>query len=364
MATINPRAQASLPRGGFSVHPTGSHQDSRARRTGTETAQRHMFWGLLAAGLAAVLALAGCRESAGDTGRGDRPDSGSDRITVVATTGMLADLARAITGDHAEVRALMGEGVDPHLYKPSPGDIRLLSSADVVLYNGLHLEGKMGEVLESLGRKKTVVAAAEGIDPARLLAPPEFEGQKDPHIWFDVSLWMEAAEVVRDALAKADPPRGPVYGVNAEKHIAALAALHEEVKAEIGRIPSDRRVLITAHDAFGYFGRAYGIEVLAIQGISTDSEAGLKDINHLVDVIVQRRVPAVFVESSVPRRTIEALIEGARARGQQVRIGGELFSDAMGPAGTPEGTYIGMIRHNVRVIVEGLAGAPPAGEGG
>jgi manganese/zinc/iron transport system substrate-binding protein len=277
---------------------------------------------------------------------------------VVATTGMIADLARRIGGDRAEVTALMGEGVDPHLYKPSPGDIRKLTAADCVLYNGLHLEGRMGEVLEKLAKKKVVVAVAERIDAARLLAPPEFPDQKDPHVWFDVTLWSEAAVAVRDALIQADPKGESAYRAAAERLAAELAALHEEVKTALAAVPADRRVLVTAHDAFHYFGRAYGFEVLAIQGISTDSEAGLKDINHIVDVLVQRRIPAVFFESSVPRKAIDALIEGASSRGHPVKLGGELFSDAMGASGTPEGTYAGMIRHNVKVIVEGLGAAP------
>jgi manganese/zinc/iron transport system substrate-binding protein len=313
--------------------------------------------------LAVALTAVGCGERGGGAagagkGVGEKNVDGGAKIRVVATTGMIADVARNIAGERATVTALMGEGVDPHLYKPSPADVRLLTDADVVLYNGLHLEGRMGEVLENLGKGKgkTVVAVGEAIEHSKLRSPPEFEGQHDPHVWFDVSLWVEAAEAMREALIKADPAGTPNYRVNAEKYLAEMAALHEEVKAEIGKIPAERRVLITAHDAFGYFGRAYGMEVMAIQGISTDSEAGLKDINHLVDVIVQRKVPAVFFESSVPRKAIDALVEGAAARGHDVRIGGELFSDAMGADGTPAGTYLGMVRENVRVIVGGLGG--------
>lgn len=309
----------------------------------------------------------GCGEQPAKPTAGPSPNGGegkgSQRITVVATTGMIADLARTIASDRAEVLALMGEGVDPHLYKPSPGDIRKLTAADCVLYNGLHLEGRMGEVLENLGKKKVVAAVAERIDASRLLAPPEFPDQKDPHVWFDVTLWAEASSAIRDALIQADPAGESTYRAAAERLRTDLAALHDEVKTALAAVPPDRRVLVTAHDAFGYFGRAYGFEVLAIQGISTDSEAGLKDINQLVDLLVSRRVPAVFFESSVPRKAIDALIEGASARGHPVRLGGELFSDAMGAAGTPEGTYIGMVRHNVKVIAEGLgasAASPPA----
>lgn len=293
--------------------------------------------------------------------REDSPAHPGPRI--VATTGMIADLARTIAGDRGSVIALMGEGVDPHLYKPGPSDVQKLMDADVVLYNGLHLEGRMGEVLESLGKKPatTVIAVAERLDPARLLAPPEVQTAHDPHVWFDVMLWHDVAGIIRDALAAADPGGKPGYDDRARALQAELAVLDAEVRAGIATIPEDRRVLITAHDAFGYFGRAYDLEVLAIQGISTDSEAGLKDINRLVDTIVNRKVPAVFFESSVPRKAVDALVEGARARGHDLRIGGELFSDAMGPAGTPEGHYLGMVRHNVRIIVEGLGGRPADG---
>ncbi|MBC7772749.1 MAG: zinc ABC transporter substrate-binding protein [Pyrinomonadaceae bacterium] len=278
------------------------------------------------------------------------------KITVVCTTGMIADAARIISGDRASVTALMGEGVDPHLYKASPGDIRALSNADLVLYNGLHLEGRMGEVLEELGKGKAVMAVGEAINPAKLRTPPEFEGQHDPHVWFDVSLWMSAVEQVRDALIKSDPAGKVIYETRAADYLGKLDELHDWCQEQILRVPESTRVLITAHDAFGYFGRAYGIEVRAIQGISTDSEAGLRDVNALVDLLVSRGIHAVFVESSVPRKTIDALVEGCKSRGHDVRVGGELFSDAMGKDGTPEGTYMGMVRHNVTTIVTALLG--------
>ncbi|HRJ49593.1 MAG: zinc ABC transporter substrate-binding protein [Phycisphaeraceae bacterium] len=297
----------------------------------------------------AGLGLAGCeRES---------PAISGGRPVVVATTGMIGDVARVIAGDRADVRILMGEGVDPHLYKASPGDVRLITKADLVLFNGLHLEGRMGDVLEGAGGRVKAVGVAERIDPSLLRSPPEFEGNPDPHLWFDVSIWSRVAEVIRDHLIEADPAGREQYEKSAAAYLASLSDLHEWCRSELARIPEQRRVLVTAHDAFGYFGRAYGIEVLAIQGVSTDSEASLRDIAGLVDMLVRRRVPAVFVESSVPRKTIDALIEGAAARGHVVRIGGELFSDAMGPAASEEGTYIGMIRHNVRTIVAALADA-------
>lgn len=303
--------------------------------------------------ITALLGAASC-SPATETG-----NTGTGSLRVVCTTGMVADLVRRIGGTRVNVVALMGEGVDPHLYKASPGDLRLLTSADLVFYSGLHLEGRMGEVLEKLAERRPVVAVTDSIDRAILRQPPEFKGNFDPHVWFDVSLWSQAADRVLRALAERDPPNAMAYGAAAGALRVELATLHEWCKEQIQRIPPERRVLVTAHDAFGYFGRAYGIDVLGIQGISTDSEASLRDMGRLVDTIVQRRVPAVFIESSVPRKTIEALVEGCRARGHQVTIGGELFSDAMGREGTDEGTYPGMVRHNVLAIVKALSPTEP-----
>lgn len=283
-------------------------------------------------------------------------------LKAVSTTGMIHDAVTRVAADRVEAKALMGPGVDPHLYKPSPGDVRLLQGADAVFYNGLHLEGRMGDLLVRLASKKTVVAVTDRIEESLLREPPEMAGQHDPHVWFDVSLWSKAVARVRDALIEKDSEGAEAYRTNAARYLAELDDLHAWCRAEITRIPERARVLVTAHDAFGYFGRAYGMEVLAIQGVSTDSEAGLRDIARLVDTLTSRRIPAVFVESSVPRKAIDALVEGCRAKGHEVRIGGELFSDAMGAPGTPEGTYIGMVKHNVNTIVAALApGAPPAG---
>lgn len=302
----------------------------------------------------ALLTLAGCRES----------PATPQRLRIVSTTGMIHDLVRQIAGDRAESSGLMGEGVDPHLYKATPGDIRRLSDADIVFYNGLHLEGRLGDVLSKLSEKKPVVAVGEAIEPSLLRHPAEFEGHPDPHVWFDVSLWAHAAESIRDTLIKRDPAGRESYTAAAEKLLKELSDLHGWCKTQIATIPESHRILITAHDAFGYFGRAYSIEVRGIQGISTDSEASLRDIASLVDTLVSSKVPAVFIESSVPRKTIEALVEGCRSRGHTVVIGGELYSDAMGAEGTEGGTYIGMIRHNVTTIVRALApnAAPAASE--
>ncbi|HEX2838284.1 MAG TPA: zinc ABC transporter substrate-binding protein [Phycisphaerales bacterium] len=310
------------------------------------------FLAFLTAG--AVLLAAACDRAA--PGSGPAPAAGApDVLTVVATTGMVADLAREVAGPHAQVTVLMGEGVDPHLYKASPSDIRALEGADLILYSGLHLEGNMGEVLEKLASRKAVVAVTDGIPRDRLMAFGGSADAHDPHVWFDVSMWAQCLPTVERAFAKAAPQHAADFASSRERHAKELAALDAEVRAAVATIPKERRVLVTAHDAFGYFGRAYDVEVLGVQGMSTESEASLADINALVETLVSRRVPAVFVESSVSPRNIEALRQGAASRGHTVRVGGSLFSDAMGAAGTPEGTYPGMVRHNVRTIVEALS---------
>lgn len=278
---------------------------------------------------------------------------GTYPIKVICTTGMVADLARNIGGDRVRVEQLMGADVDPHLYRPNTTDMEKLNHANVILFNGLHLEGKMGETLERLGKKVPSFGIGDYLDPARLLA--EDEGTVDPHIWFDVSLWSEAAAVVRDVLTKFDQNNAEEYRARAEVYQKQLAVLHSEVEEQIGSIlPREKRLLITSHDAFRYFGKAYAIEVRGVQGISTEGEAGLKDIEEVVNLIVERQVKAVFIETSVNRRNIDSIIEGCAARGHKVRLGGELFSDAMGAEGTPAGTYLGMIRQNVAAVVGAL----------
>lgn len=281
-------------------------------------------------------------------------------LDVVATVAMAGDLAVNVGGERVNVRNLMGEGVDPHLYKASPGDVRAMSDADMILFVGLHLEGRMSDVIVKMAGRRTVVQVTDAIDETLLREPPEFEGHFDPHVWFDVSLWSKAAERVRDALIAKDPAGRETYERNAAEYAALLEDLHRYAKETIATIPAGRRVMVTAHDAFGYFGRAYGLEVLAIQGISTDGEASLQDINALVDTLVSRKIPAVFIESSVPRKTIDALVEGCRAKGHAVTIGGELFGDAMGRPGTLDGTYAGMVMHNVDVVAKALGGTVPA----
>lgn len=295
----------------------------------------------------------------------DKPaaQTAAPRITplkVVATIGMAGDMAANIGGSRVVVTNIMGEGIDPHLYKASPGDVRLLSDADLVLYSGLHLEGRMADLLVKMSSRQTVVQVTESIDVKLLREPPEFAGHFDPHVWFDVSMWSTAAERITEALIQKDPSHKATYEANSKQYRAALAELHAYAKTTIETIPEKNRVMVTAHDAFGYFGRAYGLEVMAIQGISTDSEASLQDINALVDTLVTRKVPAVFIESSVPRKTIDALVEGCKSRGHTVAIGGELFSDAIGKAKTFEGTYIGMVMHNVNTVTAALGGKVPA----
>ncbi len=321
---------------------------------------RQRYVGAICAVLLA-LALAGCSSSGGQNGGTPGAGqgaafkySGSGPIQATATTGMVADIVQNVGGDRVQVAGLMGAGIDPHLYKATPGDIRKLTDSDMVFYNGLHLEGKMGDVLEKIGERKPVVAVAEAIDDTQLLKPAAFEGNPDPHVWFDVSLWMQAVEAVRDALVEFDTANSAEYKKRADAYLAKLKELHEYSKTQLATIPKARRVLVTAHDAFGYFGRAYDVEVMGLQGISTASEYSVQDVQRLGDTISKRGIKAVFVESSVPSRSVEAVVQRSQAKGHALRIGGTLYSDAMGRAGTPEGTYIGMVRHNVDTIVKAL----------
>jgi len=298
--------------------------------------------------LAMLVLMPGCEGGSGP---------GTDKPLVVCTTGQVGDMVSRIGGEHIAVETLMGPGVDPHLYKATPRDRRLLNAAAAVFYNGLHLEGRMAELLESLSRHKPVFAVTEVLKaecPEKLRRPEGTEGVYDPHVWFDVALWARCAGYAGQKLGQVDPTHAADYQRRAAEYQAELAALDAEVRQQIGSIPKARRVLVTAHDAFHYFSRAYDIEVYSLQGISTVDEADLGTVNRLVELLVGRQIKAVFVESSVPARNIQALIQGCHARGHTVRIGGELYSDALGPAGTPEASYVGVVRHNVRCIVEAL----------
>ena len=306
--------------------------------------------------LAGVLATSGCDSAGGgsDSTSGD----GSKKLNVVATTTMVGDLVRRVGGDRVELTVLMGAGVDPHTFKPSPADFATLARADLAFYNGLHLEGKMNDTFEGRLKDKSV-AVAEAVPKEKLLGWEEGQqGAYDPHVWFDVSLWALAAEAVRDALVRRDPAGAEGYKQRAAELATSLAALHEAARTKLATIPKERRVLITSHDAYGYFGNAYDIEVRGLQGISTESEAGIQGINGAVDFIIQRKIPAVFVESSVSPKTIERVQADCRARGFEVKIGGELFSDAMGAPGQHPPyaveTYEGMVRYNVDTIVAAL----------
>jgi manganese/zinc/iron transport system substrate-binding protein len=285
-----------------------------------------------------------------------RPIDGSRPVRAVATTNFVTDLVQQIGGERVQVTGLMGPGVDPHLYKASAGDVRKLTQADIVFYGGLFLEGKMVELFE---RMPKAIAVTDAIPRELLIAPKGgFEGQYtyDPHVWFDVSLWAYTAEAVRDGLSRVDPAGAGYYAQHTRQYQARLRALDEWVRREIERIPPAQRVMVTAHDAFSYFGRRYGLEVRGLQGVSTVAETGTRDVQDLATFLAQRGIRAIFVESSVPRRSIEAVVAAVRARGKELSIGGELFSDAAGNPGTPEGTYIGMVEHNVRTIVSALLG--------
>lgn len=297
--------------------------------------------------------LSACSTSAG----GEQLPISERKIDVVTTTGMIADIVKNIGGDRVVVTSLMGPGVDPHLYKASEGDVQLLGQADVIFYNGLHLEAQMGEVLERMNEfgVKTV-AVTDKIDRSVLESPPQFAGNYDPHVWFDVTLWMQAAEQVKETLIELDPASTEMYAANAETYLQQLQELNQYVLDRANTLPGERRILITAHDAFNYFGRAYGFDVRGLQGISTEAQAGTADVQALADFIVEKQIPAIFVESSVPQRNVEAVQAAVQAQGFDVKIGGSLFSDAMGTEGTPEGTYIGMVKHNIDTIVEALAG--------
>lgn len=280
-------------------------------------------------------------------------------LKVVATTGMIADAVRQVGGEQVEVRSLMGPGVDPHAYRQTRTDIVAMTRADLVLWHGLYLEAQMEDFFLDLARTRNVVAVAEGLSRDELRAHDDYDNKFDPHVWMSPDLWKKVVLQVQNALTDAKPDSADVFADNTAIHLAELDRLTSYAKTHMEQVPPEKRVLLTAHDAFGYFGAAYDVEVLGIQGISTESEAGLNRISSLVDMLVDRNITAVFVESSVSDRNVRALIEGAAAKGHNVVIGGELFSDAMGPDGTYEGSYVGMIDHNVTVIAGALGAEVP-----
>ncbi len=286
-----------------------------------------------------------------------QPDAATgDKLRVVTTIGMITDIAKNVGGTRVEVSGLVKPGVDPHLYNPTPKDVQRLGSAHIILYNGLHLESKMADILAKMSRDTPTVAVTDDVDRSLLLTPPEYEGLYDPHLWFDVKLWMQAVGKVRDALSEFDADNAILYQSNTERYLTELMELDEYVKSQVERVPYQQRVLVTAHDCFNYFGKAYGFEVRGLQGISTATEAGIADVQELAMFIAARRIPAIFVESSISSRSLEAVKAAVKSKGFDVEIGGVLFTDAMGNKGTPEGTYVGMIRHNIDTIVHALIG--------
>ncbi|MBO6782388.1 MAG: zinc ABC transporter substrate-binding protein [Alphaproteobacteria bacterium] len=308
-------------------------------------------------GLLAALAIA---VAASMYATGPHASAEADTLEIVATTGMIADAARQVGGEHVRVRALMGPGVDPHAYRQTRTDISAMARADLVLWHGLYLEAQLEEFLLDLAERRTVIPVAEALPRTTLLGHDDYANQFDPHVWMNPEMWVGVVNAVRDALIAARPERRADFEANAAAHISQIGELAAYARTALSSVPEHQRVLVTAHDAFNYFGAAYGFDVIGIQGISTESEAGLNRVAELVDLLVTRNVGAVFVETSVSDRNVRALIEGAAARGHSVTVGGELFSDAMGPDGTYEGTYLGMIDHNVTTIARALGGSAPA----
>ncbi len=310
----------------------------------------------------ALLTLASCNQAEshthpaskelGKTFAGDYP------IRVVCTTGQVAEMVAHIGGEQLQVETLMGPGIDPHLYRPIASDVSKLSGADAIFFNGLHLEGRMSDLFVQMARVKATYAVTEGLQARadkRLREPPEFAGLYDPHIWHDVALWSDCVGDVAQTLAAFDPDHADLYRKNAEAYLGKLAKLDQFCKDEMAKIPKQRRVLVTAHDAFGYFGKAYGLEVFGLKGISSEEEKDLKHQEKIQQMLIERQIPAVFVESAIAPRTVEALAEPCRDAGHDLQIGGELYADALGPAGTEDSSYTGMIRHNVRTIVDALS---------
>jgi manganese/zinc/iron transport system substrate-binding protein len=321
------------------------------KRLAIQTITTHAWWPAL---LAVFMALVGAVFAQAYEFKGKYP------IQVAGTVGMVADIVREVSADKAAVTNIIGSGVDPHVYSPTRSDVAVLLKSDIIFYSGLLLEGQMADILVKVSRKRPVYAVTERLQQDYLIHDRATE-HHDPHVWMDVRGWIQAVTVVADAMAEFDPKNAAAYRQNAAAYQTRLKRLDDYARQAIASIPENQRVLVTAHDAFNYMSRAYGIEVMGIQGLSTESEAGLKDINRLVGILVERKIPAVFVETSVSDKNVKALIEGAAARDHMVVIGGELFSDAMGTPGTYEGTYEGMIDHNVTVITRALGGSAPAG---
>jgi len=295
--------------------------------------------------IAITLIFTNCKDETKDNGK----------LNIVTTTTMITDLVKNIGGDMVHVEGLMGSGVDPHLYKASEGDVNKLVNADIIFYNGLHLEGKLVEVFEKMGSQtKTPIALANTLDKNTLIGSEYFASNFDPHVWFDINYFKQFAEKVATILSKKNPKNAESFQVNKNAYISKLDALQTKINQVIATLPKEKRILVTAHDAFNYFGKAYGFEVIGLQGISTATEAGVQDVQKLATFIIEKQIKAIFVESSVPKRTIEALQASVKSKGHDVKIGGTLYSDALGSSGTIEGTYLGMFEYNVNTIVNAL----------
>ncbi len=292
----------------------------------------------------AVIIVLGCKNNKQRNGK----------LNVVVTTSMLTDLVKNIGGDLINIQGLMGAGVDPHLYKASEGDVSKLFNADVIFYNGLHLEGKLVEVFEKMEAQKTTVALGEFLAKDGLIGSDYFASNYDPHVWFNIQYFKEFSDKVTSVLSDKDPKNAGSYTANNIAFQQELDLLQTRVVNTIATLAPEKRILVTAHDAFNYFGKAYGFKVVGLQGLSTATEAGVQDVQQLSEYIIKNKVKAVFIESSVPRRTIEALEAAVLSKGHQVSIGGSLYSDALGDTGSIEGTYIGMFLYNVKTIVNAL----------
>lgn len=279
----------------------------------------------------------------------------NEKLQIVTTTTMITDMVQNIGGTQVEVKGLMGSGVDPHLYKASEGDVTKLFNADVIIYNGLHLEGKLEDIFEKMRKQqKKTIAVSDAIDKSGLISSEYFASNYDPHIWFHIGYWKQATRFVVDELKKLDPKNAEYFEENGQQYIDKLTTLAKEVSDEIQTLPVEKRILVTAHDAFNYFGKLHEFEVVGLQGLSTATEAGVQDVQKLAGFIIEKDVKAIFVESSVPKRTIEALQAAVQSKDHEVAIGGTLYSDALGDAGTEEGTYIGMYKYNISTIVNAL----------
>ncbi|NRD22054.1 zinc ABC transporter substrate-binding protein [Winogradskyella litoriviva] len=287
--------------------------------------------------------------------KNDNDTKVNKKLNVVTTTTMITDLVKNIGGDSINVQGLMGAGVDPHLYKASEGDVSKLVNSDVIFYNGLHLEGKLVEVFEKMkGADKTPIALANELNKNRLIGSDYFASNYDPHVWFNINFFEQFVEKVTLVLCEKDPKNTETFRANEKRYLAELENLKEEVQDAVNGLDPEKRILVTAHDAFNYFGKAYDFNVVGLQGLSTATEAGVQDVQKLANFIIDKKVKSIFIESSVPRRTIEALQEAVKSKGHDVKIGGTLYSDALGTEGTQEGTYIGMYRYNIKTIISAL----------